>query len=637
MMKQIRLHTQPQLKDKINMVFRLFLILLTLFFSTIVPAQISTSTCDPHLDSIKKIGIEPTINHLKGILNTGSRCPDDFLYYQLALYSMKNSDFQEAKRYAKMGLDIALKENGNFLADIYNTLGTLYNYEGANDSSVYFYIESAKILDSQNEIYYSALVENNIGMIFNQMFDYPSAEKYYRKSSDKLRELNDSTYLSTVLANLAVAQMANGDTIVAEKTISESIHLGTKYEDYVGLTICYALNSSIFQHRGNSTKAQLAGLKALEYAKMSNSHYSITDAYNNLAEIYLLADDGINAEKYALESKTFMESTGNLQNYAYVLKYLSDAYLLQGRYPESRDYLLQHLNFKDSISNAEIKLEQSELLVQYETEKKENLLLKQNLELEQLSSRNLRLIFLVLFIFLAVIFTFLFYKSKIKNKELELARVKSETRNQITEALLQGEENERLRLSKEIHDGLGSLLTATHLHISNLQNANPEFSEDLKIPIELVRKTHDECRRVAHNLMPVTLYESGLQAAIEEHIKLLEGSGSIQIEFSFVDLSEEVISPNLKLFVFRVIQELINNSIKHGNASKIFVQISQNLPTLNITVEDNGNGIDESKTDKGKGLMSLKKNLLDLGGILDIDSKLKEGTSVYIEINMLKW
>ncbi len=619
------------------MVLRLFLLSISLFFYSTIPAQITTSTCDPHLDSIKKIGIEPTISHLKGILNTGSRCPDDFLYYQLALFSMKNSEFQEAKRYAKIGLDIAVKENGKFLADIYNTLGTLYNYEGANDSSVYFYIESAKILEAQNEMYYSALVENNIGMIFNQMLDYPSAEKYYRKSSNKLRQLNDSTYIATVLANLAVAQMANGDTVAAEKNISESIDLGSKYEDYVGVSISYSLNSTIYQKRGNMSKARETGLKALDFAIKSESHYSITDAYNNLTEMYLYADDGINAEKYALKSKAFMDSTGNKQNYSYVLKYLSDAYLLQDRFQDSRDYLLQYINHKDSLNNTEIKLEQSELLVKYETEKKENLLLKQSLDLQKLSARNNLLFFLALFIFTGIIFTWLFYKSKIKNKELELAKVKSETRNQITEALLQGEENERLRLSKEIHDGLGSMLTATHLHISNLKNSNPLLTEELKVPIDLVRKTHEECRRISHNLMPVTLYDAGLKAAIEEHIMLLEGSGNIQIDFSCMNLSEDVISSNLKLFVFRVIQELINNSIKHGNASQIFVQISQNHPTLSLTVEDNGNGIDETKSDKGKGLLSLRKNLLDLGGVLDIDSKLKEGTSVYIEINMLKW
>lgn len=624
-------------KMDIKNVTGLFFIILTLFTINNAWTQVNTTTCDPKLDSIKKLGTPQVIDYLNSMLSGNHNCPEDFIYYQLSLFLLKNQQQQKAKIYGHKGLDIALRTQGDFLPDIYNQLGTIYNYEGKNDSSIMYFIESAKILETRNDIYYVALVENNIGMIYNQMAEAKSAEIYYKKSIEKLRSLGDSSYLATILANLAAVQLIIGDTINAEKNIFESLRTGDQNGDFVALALAHTLHSSIFLHNKDLTQARIAGQNALKYAKVSGSAYPVIDALNTLTGLYLKTGDGKNAEKYALENKEFMESSGNMQNYSYVLEYLSHAYLLQGKYKKSREMLQQHISFRDSVDAIGQKITQSELLVKYETEKKENLLLKQNLELEQLTARNQRLLFFSVIILAGLIFAFLFYKSKIKNKELELAKIKSDAKNQITEALLQGEENERLRLSKEIHDGLGSMLTAAHLHLANMQATYPEISQSLNTPVQMVRKTHDECRRVAHNLMPVTLYEEGLQAAISEHISLLESTGSVAVEFSPINLEEEHMSQNLKLFIFRVIQELISNAVKHGNATEIFLQISQKNPLLTITVEDNGNGIDESKTDKGKGLMSLKKNLIDLGGFLDIESKLKEGTSVYIEINMLKW
>jgi signal transduction histidine kinase len=200
-------------------------------------------------------------------------------------------------------------------------------------------------------------------------------------------------------------------------------------------------------------------------------------------------------------------------------------------------------------------------------------------------------------------------------------------------AFIKGEEEERTRLSRELHDGIAAMISAAKMNLESI----PYLSEEEKMPQisrvkSVLEATHDEIRFIAHNLMPEKLQEEGLVGALRSHIKTIHDSGLLGISFS----TDQETYPNLRIqtqqMFYRIIQELINNIVKHSQATKAEVKIyTQQDGKICFEISDNGNGTDKSKLEKGQGLTEIKKRLNLIGADFDFRSQPNTGTKVYIE------
>ena len=198
---------------------------------------------------------------------------------------------------------------------------------------------------------------------------------------------------------------------------------------------------------------------------------------------------------------------------------------------------------------------------------------------------------------------------------------------------MQGEELERKRLARDLHDGLGSMLSGIKLYYSGTENTNEiEFQE--------VNKQLDnsiaELRQIAQNLMPESLLKLGLIAALKD---LCDRFSSDKTSIEFQDFGiQNNISESKQITIYRIIQELINNALKYAKASEILVNCSQNENIFLITVEDNGQGFDSEKANlfNGMGLKNIKNRVDFLKGELEIESKPETGTVFNIELNVLE-
>ncbi len=165
--------------------------------------------------------------------------------------------------------------------------------------------------------------------------------------------------------------------------------------------------------------------------------------------------------------------------------------------------------------------------------------------------------------------------------------------------MLEGQEQERGRLARDLHDGLGGLLSGTKLQLSILDTHRSEnIEEGISKSISQIDGAVEELRRVAHNLMPDLLMKYGLVAAIEEFALRMSNS-ALSIHTEFINYSNSI-SEEKQLLIYRVIQELVNNAIKHAKASEIIIQISEEENILNLTVEDDGKGFDPASLDSKK-------------------------------------
>jgi two-component system, NarL family, sensor kinase len=206
----------------------------------------------------------------------------------------------------------------------------------------------------------------------------------------------------------------------------------------------------------------------------------------------------------------------------------------------------------------------------------------------------------------------------------------------MTEALLQGEERERKRLAGDLHDGLGGMLAGVKMNLSRLTPANSEahFANDLPAIIHQLDRSVNELRRIARNMMPESLLTSGLETALRETCESFSSKEQL-IEFQAFNL-ETTIPKELQVTIFRIVQELVTNAIRHSDASSVLVQCSQNEQVFYITVEDNGKGfhVDHLSAGKGIGLINVKNRVDYLKGSLDIDTAPGAGTAINIEFNV---
>lgn len=248
-------------------------------------------------------------------------------------------------------------------------------------------------------------------------------------------------------------------------------------------------------------------------------------------------------------------------------------------------------------------------------------------------------IFIVIFIVLILLLLYA-YKQRAKSMKqrdelhaLAMEKEKQNSKISTLTALLEGQEQERGRLARDLHDGLGGLLSGTKHQLSYLDPHQSEnIEEGISKSIKQIDGAVEELRRVAHNLMPDLLVKYGLEVAIQEFASRISNS-ALDIHTEFINYNNSL-SEEKQLIIYRIIQELVNNTIKHADASEIIIQISQEENMLNLTVEDNGKGFDHKglNVKKTAGFHNIESRVQFLKGTMNIISELNIGTSIELQI-----
>jgi signal transduction histidine kinase len=230
------------------------------------------------------------------------------------------------------------------------------------------------------------------------------------------------------------------------------------------------------------------------------------------------------------------------------------------------------------------------------------------------------------------------YRQKQKLQQLRINELETEKQLTATEAVLKGEEQERTRLAKDLHDGLGGLLSGVKFSLSNMKDnliITPDNMAVFERSLDMIDASIRELRRVAHNMMPEMLTKFGLDEALKEYCNILNGTGLLKVNYQSLGM-EARLDKSLEIIVYRIIQELLNNILKHASASEAFVQLVRETNRLNIVVEDNGKSFDTAilEENKGAGWMNIRSRVDYLKGQLDIHSEPGKGTLVNIEFNV---
>jgi len=228
------------------------------------------------------------------------------------------------------------------------------------------------------------------------------------------------------------------------------------------------------------------------------------------------------------------------------------------------------------------------------------------------------------------------FKTKQKLHKTQIIQLEKDKQLLAIDAMLKGQEEERSRLAKDLHDGLGGMLSGVKLSFVNMKEnliMDSESVTSFEKSILQLDNTIAELRKVAHNLMPEALVKFGLKNAVLDFCNSMQLSSKTKIIFEQLG-TERLLSSTADLYIYRIVQELINNAIKHANADQILVQLTKTNDKVLLTVEDDGKGFNTEliRSAKGIGLKNIQQRVDYLKGKIDIASQAEEGTSVNIEL-----
>jgi signal transduction histidine kinase len=203
-------------------------------------------------------------------------------------------------------------------------------------------------------------------------------------------------------------------------------------------------------------------------------------------------------------------------------------------------------------------------------------------------------------------------------------------------AIADTREGERSRIAKDLHDGIGGLLSGVRISLANIQSRlafQPDDELIFERSMDMLDGSMQELRRVAHAMSPPSLEVFGLKTALRDYIETANSMKTVKTIFQTIG-DERRFEKEHELIIYRVIQELINNVLKHAQATECLVQVSYLSDYLSITVEDNGKGFDMSKESNGMGWSNIRQRVEFLKGTLDLHSSASSGTSVQINIRL---
>ena len=228
------------------------------------------------------------------------------------------------------------------------------------------------------------------------------------------------------------------------------------------------------------------------------------------------------------------------------------------------------------------------------------------------------------------------YRHKQRLQQQRIADLETEKQLLAAEAVLKGEEQERTRLAQDLHDGLGGMLSGIKYSFNSMKGQlvmTPENNRAFERSMDMLDGSIREMRRVAHNMMPEALVKFGLNTALKDFCNDINQSGALKITFQSIGLEEAMLDRMTSIAVYRIVQELINNTIKHASARTSLVQISLLQQVLSVSVEDDGKGFNRENSE-GMGYRNIRNRVAFFKGTLDVQSHREKGCSVHIEIDL---
>ncbi|HRG82099.1 MAG TPA: sensor histidine kinase [Chitinophagaceae bacterium] len=485
------------------------------------------------------------------------------------------------------------KKNRSKLAPVYNDLAKLYRKTRDLDKALENYSNANAIYRSLNDTAGIAMILNESGVVYEYKYDYKEAVNRYTMSMHLAEKAGDSLSVSYSLSNIAGVYVIEKKYDLAEKNLLRCLRIREILKDSFAMALAYSDLGVAMNGKGDYKKA-------IDYLTLSN----------RLAEKMRYPE---------LQSNNYNELSAVSQK--------------QGDFQKAFEYFNKRTALRDSLFNLEKTKEIQRLNSQYETARKEQQIQSQQ---NRIRMQNYLMAGIGVLVVLGLMLAFSYYKRYRLKQESQLQAEILKQQELKARAILEAEENERQRIAKDLHDGVGQMMSAAKMNLSAIESelsfTDPKQKESFDKAISLVDESCKEVRTVSHIMMPNALLRNSLGNAIHEFVNKLSNK-TMQVHVYTEGLDEKM-DTNVETVLYRVIQECVHNAMKHAQATNLDISLIRDKDGISGTVEDNGKGFDPADKEnfEGIGLKNIITRIEYLRGTVDFDSAPGRGTVIAMHV-----
>ncbi|WP_144606918.1 tetratricopeptide repeat-containing sensor histidine kinase [Algoriphagus algorifonticola] len=551
-------------------------------------------------------------------------------YTDLGSGLLQKGDLNSARDWYQKALTIRQEISDSLgLAKVYNALGFIYQRKYESDSAILYFLKALPIFEKFNSPLHVATIKNNLGVIYQGLPDYEKALKVYLEAATIREELGDTRGLIGSYINLGTVYKYLKKFDEAEPYFQNAIKIGEETGDLLNMAMAYRSYSVFLQEKGDMQLLEKISREGIEIAKEVNAQYE--EAVLEMSLGVALKEQGrySEAKKWLLSSANKFVSQGADEDVLVPYLELVPLYASLGLPDSSRYYSNLYQETLRNKYEKESRETTAELETKYQTALKDSQIAAQELEINK---KNLLLFGSLALALVLVVVGYLLYKQqRLKNQQLQqesklqAALAKIETQNKLQE--------QRELISRDLHDNIGAQLTFIISAIENLKFYQP-IQEQLTHRFDQIsnftRQTITELRDTIWAMNSGEISWQELCNRVQAYTQKAVESSGISMEFHIGQSFplENTMPSSQSIQILRIIQESIQNSIKHSEASEVKIVLEKNKGGISLQVSDNGKGFDLEKVIAGNGLYNLRKRAEELGAVLEINTSLGSGTKI---------
>lgn len=516
---------------------------------------------------------------------------------------------------------------------VYSSLGILYKAEGNYEKAIDTYFKGIAYDERTNNHYGKFIKLINLGNVYSKMGNLNKSVEYELqalKLANTSKNQNMQFALGTLLNNIGGSYAQLKDFDKALQYFKESLAVNTKNQNTKEIARNYNNLGVVYHEKGDLEKALEFLKKALKIREDLKDEDEQIETQMVLGTVYGKMKNETLSEFHFSKALQIAQKINDKSLMSEVYLAMSDSYTLQNKHSRALQNFKNHAQFKDSVLLENNLKNINEIEIKYQTEKKDRAIVEQQLKLQKQKAQNSYMLGTLIFLLFMAILLFFLFKQRQKRKNQEILTLKREFQIKTLESLIEGEEKERLRIAKELHDGVNGDLSAIKYKLSSLMEMNNAV---IKEAIAMIDDSCKQVRAISHNLVPPSLESFNLVEATQVYCDNLNDLHP-EINIVFQHLGDAVnMHKKAEINAYRIIQELVGNSIKHAEATTINVQISSHGDNVQITVEDDGKGFDKNQGGaSGIGLSNVQSRVNYLKAEIDFISN-EKGTSYTIDID----
>lgn len=560
--------------------------------------------------------------------------------YKLDIYvtlsqAMATKDFNRSIEAGNNGLKYAaLLKDTLATGRLYNSIGEAHYFKGNYEVAASFFYKAISLLEKAGDKKALGHTFNHLAKLYRKIRELDKSLGYYDRAMDIFTSLNDAEGVQMIWNESGVVFEYRENYTEALNRYNKSLNIARERKDGLGESYALSNIAGVYVLQKKFREAEANMQACLETRLQLKDTFAISMTYSDMGTMYL----GMKEYAKALSSINRSNELAIKLQYPQLLSYnynmLSDLYKEQNNFSEALDYYKKATAIKDSIFNIDKARQAEELNTRYETGKKEKQIAIQELAI---SRRNYIIAGITIILLLGGFLGISTYRRSRMKQEARMQEAILRQQELASRAILEAEEKERQRIGQDLHDDIGQMMSAAKINLSAFLSDLPTPGEEEQIRAEnilsLIDESCKEVRAVSHSMMPNALLKAGLASAVREFINRIDGK-VLQVNL-YTEGLDERLDTTVETVLYRVIQECVNNVIKHAGAGRLDISIIKDEDGLSATIEDNGRGFDTSDMSlrNGIGLKNIETRIKYLKGEVTIDSSPGHGTATIINIS----